>query len=361
MTAKKAFLTTVVLATLALAPAAADVIELTDGSRLLGTIVRMQDGKLILETQFAGTLEIDASLIKTIQTAEPVNVGVDTGDRLVGPIEWQSDLERPVVQTELGGVPVDLPRISAIWPKDGKSPEALALEQQIEQAKAEIEAQRAKWSATFEAGLSYQEGNTKAFEARGRGELRRTGLKDLLRFYLSGRYVERNRVRDTAEFIFGTFYQYLLTERFFPYGRLELEYDEFENIELRATAIVGVGYYWIKKDNHELKNLLGVGYLHESFLTDKESRNAAQAEVGVAYRLDIAPWVQFVHATSWFPTFESLEDYRIVSDTGFIFPINGSDMWKFKLGAQYQYKSIPVGDADRLDQTYYANILIDVK
>jgi len=44
MTLTKATIGTVLLAALALAPAAADVVELTDGSRLLGTIVRMQDG-----------------------------------------------------------------------------------------------------------------------------------------------------------------------------------------------------------------------------------------------------------------------------------------------------------------------------
>jgi hypothetical protein len=64
--------------------ASADVVTLTDGSRVLGTVQRLQDGKLIMETQFAGTLEIDASLIETIATDAPVNVGVDTGDRLVG-------------------------------------------------------------------------------------------------------------------------------------------------------------------------------------------------------------------------------------------------------------------------------------
>ena len=78
--------------------------------QVLGTVTRLNQGKLILETAFAGTLEIDAALVVTIETDEPVNVGVDTGDRLVGPIEWKPEVNTAVVQTELGGVPVAIER-----------------------------------------------------------------------------------------------------------------------------------------------------------------------------------------------------------------------------------------------------------
>ena len=71
--------------------------------------------------------------------------------------------------------------------------------------------------------------------------------------------------------------------------------------------------------------------------------------------------MRFVNATTYYPTFESVDDFRIVSDSGFIFPLGQSDMWKLKLGAEYEYKSVPVAGAERLDQTYYANILLDIE
>jgi putative salt-induced outer membrane protein YdiY len=353
-------LTVVMLCALHAAPAAADVVTLADGSRLVGTIERMADGKLILVTEYAGTLEIDASKIVTIETDQPVNVGTTTGDRLVGKIEWSPDEEKAVVHSEVGTIPVPTDKIEAIWPKDGKSPEALALEEQVAKAKEEAEAAQARWSATFEAGVFYTDGNSEILRASGRAEVRRTTLKDLMKFYVSGEYSEEDKRRSSHEVKGGAYYEYLFTERWYGYGRMELEYDEFEDLDLRFTTAVGAGYYWLKKPEHELKTFAGIGFLHESF-RDGTDRNAAQAEVGLDYRLDITPWMRFTNSTVWYPTFESLRDYRLVSDSAFLFPLGDSDVWKLKLGALYEYDPIPQPGFERLDQTYYANIVLEMK
>lgn len=342
------------------AAARADVVTLADGSRLLGKVERMAEGKLTLVTEYAGTLEIDATKVVSIATDGPVTVGMDTGDRLIGPIEWSAEIERAVVQTEMGGVPVSVDRIDAIWPKGGKSPEVLAMEAQVARAREEYEAQRAKWSATFEAGLLYKDGNSEIFNVRGRAELRRASAKDLLKFYVSADYQESNKDRTAHEVKGGMHYEYLFTERWFAYVRADLEYDEFENLDFRFSTAGGPGYYWIKKPEHELKTRAGIGYLHELY-RDGLTNDAAQAEVALDYRLDIAPWVQFLHSTAWYPTFESLRDYRVVSDSALLFPLGKSDVWKLKLGALYEYDAIPAEGRERLDQTYYANIVLDLK
>ncbi len=341
-------------------PVVADVVTLSDGSRLLGTVERMGNGKLILATKFAGTIEIDATMIASIQTDQPVNVGMDSGDRLVGPVEWKPQIDRAVVQTEMGGVPVSIDRITAIWPQDGKSPEVLAMEAQLAKAQEEADAAMARWSATLEAGLFVTEGNKDIFRASGRAEARRTSAKDLLKFYISGEYSEEDDERSTSEVKGGAYYEYQFTQRWFGYGRMDLEYDEFENLDLRVSTALGVGYYWLKKPEHELKTRGGMGYLHEAY-RDGLTYDAAQAELGLDYRVDLAPWVQFTHSTTWYPTFEALRDYRLVSDSALLFPLGDSKTWKLKLGALYEYDSIPNPGFERLDQTYYANILAELK
>lgn len=340
--------------------ARADVITLADGSRLIGNVQRLGDGKLLLETKFAGTLEIDAAQVVSIDTETPVNVGMDTGDRLVGRIEWQPEIERAVVATEWGGVPVNLERIDAIWLPDGKSPEVLAMEEQIAQVRAEAEAARAKWIFTAEAGLLYKDGNSEILNVRGKIELVRKSAKDLMRMYLSAEYAEEDKDRTTHEIMGGGYYEYLFTERFFVYGRLDLEYDEFENIDLRLSTAAGPGYYWIKKQEHELKTRAGIGYLHETY-NDGRTVDTAQAELAVDWRIDIAPWLRFTESASYYPTFESIDDYRLVSDSALVIPLGDSDVWKLKFGALYEYKSQPDAGRERLDQTYYANILAEIK
>jgi putative salt-induced outer membrane protein YdiY len=349
-----------ILPTLLVVPGSADVITLSDGSRLVGTVERMGAGKLILVTKFAGTLEIDATQITLIETEQTVNVGMTTGDRLVGTIEYSATVDHPVVQTELGGIPITTDKIEAIWPEGGKSPEVLAMEEQIAQVEEEMERQRPKWTATLEAGLFYTDGNSEIMRAFGRAEAQRTTVKDLLKFYLSGEYSEEDKERSAHEIKGGAYYEYLFTERWFAYARSDLEYDEFENLDLRFSTAVGVGYYWLKKPEHELKTRGGIGYLHETYM-DGVTTDAAQAELGLDYRIDVTPWMRFTHSTTWYPTFETLQDYRLVSDSALLFPLGESDIWKLKLGALYEYDSIPNPGFERLDQTYYANILLELK
>jgi len=345
---------------LALPAARADVVTLTDGSRLIGTVERLADGKIILVTEFAGTLEIEQDKIASIETDQPINVGMDSGDRLVGRINWNDTVEHAVVQTAMGGIPVDVERISDVWPRDGKSPEAVAMEQQVAAIREEAAARVGKWTATVEAGLLRKDGNTNSLNARGRAELRHQSTDDLLKFYLSGEYSEESEIRNTAEVKAGAYYEYLITERIFAYGSLDLEYDEFENLDLRAIVSAGGGYYWIKKPEHELNTRGGIGCKHESFM-DGFVENTPQAVVGLDYRLDITSWMQFVNSTTWHPTFESVRDYRLVADTALLFPLGGSDIWKLKIGALYEYDPLPRPEFEPLDETYYANILLDIK
>jgi len=84
-------------------------------------------------------------------------------------------------------------------------------------------------------------------------------------------------------------------------------------------------------------------------------------ELGLDYRLDITPWAQFTHSTVWAPNIEQLGDYRLTLDTALALPLANSDVWKLKLGIANEYNSDPQPGFDRLDNTYYANIVLEVK
>lgn len=338
-----------------------DAVTLSDGSRLIGKVQRMGDGKIKLITEFAGEIEIDAAALVTIETEEPVNVGLTTGDRLVGSVHWSPTVDRMIVQTDMGGIPVSVEKIEAVWQAGDKSPEELAAETLAQKAAKEFEAKLPKWTLTIEAGAVYQEGNTDLLEGRGKIEVKRTTDLDLLRIYLMGAYGEQNEVRSTAEVRGGAYYEHtFFSERFFLFGSTEAEYDEFENLDLRYTSAIGPGYYWIKEEAHELKTRAGLGYQHESFMDDTRT-NEAVLDIGLNYRLDIAPWLRFTEDANYYPTFESIRDYRLLFDTAFVFPIGDGDVWKIKMGVTHEYDALPRPGFERLDTTYYANILAEFK
>ena len=302
-------------------------------------------------------MPIDISEVVSISTDKPVNIEFSSGDTLFGKVRHGSGDAKPVVETALGDVVVNPANMTAIWREGEQSPEMVAAQAETERVKEEL---TPKWSLTLEAGAKATEGNTDTLEGRGRLDLRRKTLDDLLKFYASADYSEQNDRRNRNEYKGGVFYERMITERWNWYTRFELEHDEFENLDLRSTVAAGAGYYWIKQSDHELATRAGVGYRHESY-DNGETSDDGVLDFGLDYRLDIRTWAQFTHSTTYSPGFDDFDDYRLTLDTAIAFPLANSDVWKLKLGMLNEYNSRPQPGLERLDNTYYANVVFEIK
>ena len=344
------------LTLLTAAATTADVVTTSDGSRIVGTVEQIADGKLIILTQIAGRLEIDASMITGISTDRAVHVEFSSGDTLVGTIETSADGDGAVVRSQLGEIPISPSNITLLWPEGDENPKVVHRRAQVQ---AEIAALKPRWAVTLEAGATRSEGNTDTREAHGRFDVKRTSQADLLHFYLVGSFGEQDKKRTTNEYYGGARYENAVTQRRYWYARTELEFDEFEGIDLRATAAAGGGYYWVKQTGQELKTSTGGGYRHESY-DDGRVENDAVLDLGLDYRLDIAPWVQLAHSTMYSPDIEDLGNYRLKFDTALLIPFK-DERWAWKLGMRNEYNSQPQPGFDRLDNTYYTSIVLSLK
>ena len=331
----------------------ADVVSLSDGSRLVGTITHLADGKLTMKTSFADALELDAANIVSIETDKPVNVEQLDGKELKGNIAWDASQEKAVIKTDSAEVGMPLADMTLIWPDGTKSPKQLAEE-------AAAEAAKPKWGFTAEIGAVAKDGNTEETTVRGGLALTRTWPKNTLKFWARGDYGEQNEVRNSAEAKGGIDYEHNFTKRFFGFAKTEVEYDEFESIDIRWLSAGGVGYYWFKDKDFELKNRIGPGYLHEEY-RDGRKEDTGILDIGLVAMWNITDWLTLNHDTAYYPTFEGIEDYRIVSDTAFLVPLGDGRAWHLKFGALYEYNSLPDPGRERLDETYYTSIVFDIK
>ncbi len=334
----------------------ADAVFTSDGSKIVGRIERMGGGKLIILTEIAGRLELDASKITAVAVDRKVTVEFTSGDRLVGTIEVSEDQSTSIMQGPLGELSILPGQIAAIWPVGGEDP-------QIQAITAEAERQRKGlipvWTVTLEAGGSRREGNTDTLEARGRLDLTRKTDRKLVNFFLAAKYDEQDDQRTVNEYRGGLRFENIIDENWLWYTRVELEFDEFEDLDLRATVAAGGGYYWLKKPDHELKGLFGIGYRHESYDGDR-TEDGAVFDLGLAYRINVAPWVQFTHTTTFSPDIQELDNYRLDVDTALVFPLKGQRV-KLKVGMTNEYNSRPQPGLDRLDNTFYANLVLSLK
>ncbi|MCX5662974.1 MAG: DUF481 domain-containing protein [Planctomycetota bacterium] len=331
------------------AVAAADEVVLTDGSKIVGTVEQISYDKLKLKTDFAGPMVIDQARIKGVTTKTPVAVQLKSGERAVGPLEFT-----PEAGQRVGGEnarKVDLGQVTAVWPAGTDSPD---------EAAAKLKASASAWKFHLEFGAAGETGNSERLSMNGVAEAHRDTDTDRFVLYAKGRYSQDGGVDSAREIIGGAKLESDLTPKLFWFIHGELENDEFENLDLRATVTGGLGYWIIRKPGREFKVHGGPGYLHESY-NDDTRRNNVILEVGEDLRLDIAPWLTFIHSITYYPSLEDFKEYRLVMENAGEIPIGPSKDWKFKLGMRNQYASKPVGGAEKLDTFYFANIVLDLK
>ena len=115
--------------------AEADVVTTSDGSRIVGTVERVADGKLVILTRIAGRLEIDVSKVTGISTDRAFHVALGGGDTVVGPMGASPEGDTIVVRSKLGDVSIAPSRITLLWPAGTEDPRII---ERREKAQARI-------------------------------------------------------------------------------------------------------------------------------------------------------------------------------------------------------------------------------
>ena len=333
--------------------APADDVYLNDGSKLVGTVTQIAGGKLTIKTDFAADpIEIDMAKVKGITSTAPVNVQVESGERAVGKLEYNAANNQQQVTGDLvGQKAIEVGKVTSVWPQGAQDPAVAA-------AQAEADALRPKWSVRLEGGINGQTGNSEKFSLNGGFTVKRTTPSDRLSFYGTARYSVENGMRTANEFIGGTLFEADITERLFWFIRGELEHDEFESIDLRATATTGFGYYVIREEDIEWKLRGGAGLKHEAYDNNTDETQGLLG-LGEELRVEVTPWLLFTHSIIYYPTLDDLGDFRIVMVNAAEIPLTNDKKWKLRMGIKNEFDNMPQPGVNRLDTYYFANIVLD--
>lgn len=375
--------------------ARADTVYLTDGSRIVGAIERLANKKLRIQTEFTGELTVDAANVKGLTADRKFTVALDSGDRLVGTPAFDPEAgTQKVTGTAFGEVAIEEAGIVGLWGPDEPAPTVQTKEEQLQQMEqekqqaveqadkkneaelAELKNQHEKqiaemqkemepfanpWSLRLEAGLRGRTGNQERISFDARAEARREVPDERLLLYSEGHYAEQSGTRSQNEIRGGGKLEVDISEKFFVFGKGELEFDEFENLDMRTTLSSGLGYFFWEKPDHEFKGRVGLGYQHESFM-DGTTADQGLLELGYNYRYDFNPWLRFTHDLTYYPTFEDpVGDYRIEAETAGEVPLSENKAWKLRLGMRNAYDAQPQPGIDRLDTLYFLNLVYDIE
>jgi putative salt-induced outer membrane protein YdiY len=276
----------------------ADQVTLDNGDRLTGKVKKLADGKVVINTDYAGDVKIDTKHIVSLETDSEMTVVLDDETRLYGRLSGNGQ----TLGVSDGGATVDMAHVTALEP-------------------GHLTGQEWKFSGRFSLGASESNGNTNTRNLNWDGEgVARHGKN---RYTLGGRgkYASSNDGEtDNNTVLYGQ-YDRFLSKKWYAYANASFQNDRFSDIRLRTTLSAGLGYQWLATKRTNLALEAGPTYVYTDYYTQATEQNPALRLVS---RFDHWLWqdaVQFFNTNEFYPSLSDYDNSFLRSQIGFRFPL----------------------------------------
>lgn len=310
------------LLAMAMIPAvSADVVVLDNGDTLTGSVVHVQAGTLVFNTDYVDEITIRTERIRRLTTDEPLPVTMMDGNTRLGTIFYNGaitggfDAEKPVVEIDLAEV-----------------------ENINTQPKPPI-----KFDGRANVGITSEKGNTDTEQVRLDAEL--IARTEKQRFTLGGEYNKEHAddVKTVENWNAYGLYDYFLDPKWFLNANSLFEHDEFADLELRTTLGAGAGYQFFESEELNLSVSAGLAYVFEDFIVAADDQFPG-AQWTVKYdQFLFNKIVQLFHANNGYISLENGNQWIINTRQGLRFPLVKGLVATFQYN--YDYQNDPSPDA----------------
>ncbi len=328
--------------TLLAALSRADVIETKDGARLVGHVARIDDGKVYMDTSFAGTIVVAQSQIVSLSTDHPVAVRLESGHRYDGSLATAGGVVQ--VATAAGTITTPISGIAASW-KAGE-PDPATVKPQYHWA------YEASVNVTGSSGNHSQFGSAYGVTATLKRE------KDTLILFSNYNRQTSDGVQSANQLRAGADYSDNFSDRKSWYARDTAGFDRVKELSLYNTAAVGGGYDVIKDLHQTLTLRAGLAHRYEKY-EDHVAPNvsAVGLDLELNHTLKLSNSLLTTHI-AMVPAFKKFSNFIINQETDFDVPLAKS-RWKVRLGFTNNYVSEPPPGIKKLDTTYFGSLVWD--
>jgi putative salt-induced outer membrane protein YdiY len=251
------------------------------------------------------------------------------------------DFASPNYPADASPEPAAAPAASApeAGPDAGPSPELLQDAEKAEEKKI--------WSGLVEVIATATGGNTKTRTMDARAEVNADWGGDRLKTYARVEWTEtedsqgdmdRSRNRQTA----GAKYEHDISKRLYDFARQDFERDEFQDLRLRSTTTVGVGYKVLDEEKHKLDVEGGIGYERSDYYDD-DTRDDLIGTLGEKWEWTISEAWSFMEALNLISNLLKLNDeFRTVFVAELRHKV--SQNLFVSLGFEHRYNAEPARD-----------------
>jgi putative salt-induced outer membrane protein YdiY len=312
-------------------PLFADQVTMKNGDRLSGSILKYDGKNLIIKSEFAGDVTIPWDAVTAVSSSVPLNVGIKGGQTLVGTVTT-SDGKIQVATENSGTVTAPKDSIEFIRSKE-------------EQAAYQAEIDRFHnprlidlWTGFMDLGYATTRGNTDTGSFTLNADASRSTSRDKIeaKFTMiqSSSNASGKDISTADAKRGGISYNINLDKRWFAFGSVNLENDEFQSLDLRFNPAGGAGYHAIKTPKTTLDLQVGASEDKE-FFTAGLDRSFTEVLLGEEFVHKVNATTSIHQQLTLFPNVTSTGNYRINFDLSAVTAIKKWLGWQFTVSDRF--------------------------
>jgi putative salt-induced outer membrane protein YdiY len=317
----------VITCVLASQPVLADQINIKNGDRLTGQIIKSDGKTLTIKTEYGGEITIPIEAIDRIASDQTLFFALSDGKTVSGTVATKGD-KFEISTGETTRVEVERADVQAIR----SQAEQNAYERLLAPGWFDL------WAGAVDVGYSLTTGNTRTSTFSTGATATRETRRDKTGLYLALIKAEKTEddVSETTANALrgGGRYEINLTDRLAAFGSADFEHNEIQLLDLRMVLGGGLGYYLKKSERSQFQVFGGGAYNYENFSTGI-TRNSAEALAGEEFTYKISDRVTFNERMTFFPNLSDTGEYRINFDSALVTRLNRRLSWQLVVSDRY--------------------------
>lgn len=290
-------------------------------------MVKLDEKKLVLKTDFADTINIKWDAVSSISSTAPMTIEA-AGKKVSATAVTEKD--GSVELSSSAGPTVTVP--DADLKSLRSSSEETAYEKSLRPGLLE------GWAGGANLGFALARGNSQSLNLATGINLARTTLNDKLALYVTTVYTKDDILNTvTANAIqAGIRYDHNLTKKLFAYVASDFQHDELQMLDIRAVPNGGLGWHAINSPRTVLDILGGASWTHESYGTGLVN-NIFAPTAGEDLTFKVTANTVFKETVFIFPYVSGglAGNYRATVDSGLNTKINKWLVWQTTLSDRY--------------------------
>lgn len=334
MTGKVARLLVLLLGLLHANAALADRVEFTNGDVITGTVTSISDGKVVLQTEYAGRVTAELAKVARIRTDAEMNLLTAGGEKLLSPLDGEAASVRlPALNRNLALADVDVAT---------KSVGVAALEV-------------TRWHHKVDLATTLTKGNTenRNFSVLSESLARSLKNEHLLNVGLFHDRTDSKTTRKLFDLKYG-YKRFLENPKWFFGANAEYFKDELLGIDPRILAGAGIGHRFWDNSLGSLTVELGGSAVYEDLANNGAGTNPA-VRWGLSWRrLLFGEQLEFFHRHQILKILDSSRGEVLDSSTGLGFLFD--EWWSASVRADLRHQTKPPLGSHRTDITYVIGV-----